>query len=92
MGRKTADAFKVLLISWIWLVTAVDVWCCQFLTPQGELNPLARFIIIHAGLWTLVALKVFGTFLATEMLRHLSLRYAVIIAIGEAALVVILAQ
>jgi len=78
------------LIAWIWLVTSFDIWCCQFLVPEYELNPLARFILVHAGIWTLVALKVFGTFLATEIMRYLTLRYVVIIAIGEAALVVVL--
>lgn len=83
---------KTALIAWIWLVTALDIWCCQFITtPEYELNPLARFIIVHAGVWTLVAFKVFGTFLATEIMRHLKTYYAVIIAIGEAALVAMLA-
>jgi hypothetical protein len=90
MGRTTK--IKVALIAWIWLVTAVDVWCCQFLTPAYELNPLARLIIIHGGLWTLVAAKVFGTFLATEILRNLALFYTVVIALGEAALILVLAS
>ena len=84
------NMIRIGLIAWIWLVTSIDIWCCQFLVPEYEMNPLARFIFVHAGIWTLVALKVFGTFLATEIMRHLSLRYVVIIAIGEAALVAIL--
>lgn len=75
------------LIAWIWLVTSFDIWCCQFLVPEYELNPLARLILVHAGIWTLVALKVFGTFLATEIMRRMKLHYTIIIAIGEAALV-----
>ncbi len=78
------------MIAWIWFVTSVDIWCCQFLEPQFELNPLARWILVSHGVWTLVALKVFGTFLATELLRYLPLIYVVIVALGEATLIYIL--
>lgn len=89
----TTTTIKTLLIAWIWLVTSLDIWCCQFLhSPEGELNPLARLIMVTWGVWTLVALKVFGTFLATEIMRHLALRYSVIIALGEAALIFYLAR
>jgi hypothetical protein len=81
---------KVTLIAWIWLVTSIDIWCCQFLEPRYELNPLARLILVNYGVWTLVAAKVFGTFLATELMRHLQLRFVVLIALGEAILLYIL--
>lgn len=68
-------------------MTSIDVYCCQFITsPECELNPLARSIIVHFGLWAMVAMKVFGTYIATEVLRHLSWPYSVVIALGEAAL------
>lgn len=87
-----SSAVKVALIGWIWAVTAIDIWCCQFLEPRYELNPLARLILVSYGVWTLIALKVFGTFLATEIMRYLPLRYVILIAIGEAALVAVLMQ
>lgn len=71
-------------------MTSVDIWCCQFLEPRYELNPLARFILANYGVWVLVAAKVFGTFLATEIMRHLPLRFVFIIALGEAALLFVL--
>lgn len=77
-------------MAWIWLVTSIDVWCCQFLTPAAELNPLARIIYVNFGIWTMIALKVFGTFLVTEWLRRLPLYYSIIIAIGMGVLLLVL--
>lgn len=73
-------------------MTSVDIWCCQFLEPRYELNPLARLILVSYGVWTLVALKVFGTFLATEIMRHLPLFYVALIAVGEFALLLFLSS
>jgi hypothetical protein len=71
---------KTLLITWVWLVTSIDIWCCQWLTVDSELNPLAKLIMIHAGVFGMVACKVFGTFVATELLRRLPLFYSYIIS------------
>jgi hypothetical protein len=79
------------LIGFIWLATAIDVWCCQFLTPCQELNPLARMIYVNLGLWEMVGFKVFGTWVATEWLRHLPLYYSVIIATLMGVLMLVLA-
>lgn len=92
LTERLTPGLKVSLIAWIWLVTAFDIWCCQFLdNPMHELNPLARWVMMEYGLWTMVAAKVIGTFLATEIMRHLKLFYTVVIAVGEAALLCILA-
>ena len=72
---------KTCLIGFIWLVAAVDIWCCQWLTPDAELNPLARWILAEHGVWSLVAAKVLGTWAATEALRYLHLAYSVGIAL-----------
>lgn len=79
------------LIGFIWLITAIDVWCCQFLTPDMELNPLARIIMVNYGLWTMIGFKVFGTWVATEWLRHLPLYFSVIVAAGMGVLALVLA-
>lgn len=81
---------RVHLIAWIWLVTAFDIWCCQWLTPDTELNPLARIIYVNFGIWTMVACKVVGTFIVTEWLRHLPFYYTVIISFVMVALVLVL--
>lgn len=59
----------------IWLVTAVDIYCCQWLTTDQEQNPLAALILACGGVWSLVSLKVIGTFAATEILRKLHWGY-----------------
>jgi hypothetical protein len=79
------------LIGFIWLATAIDVWCCQFLTPEMELNPLAGYILAHWGVWTLVSLKIVGTWVATEWMRYLPLYIPIIVAITMAALLLFLA-
>lgn len=81
---------KPWLIAWIWLVTAYDIYCCGVLTASGELNPIARYILVHYGMWKLLGLKVFGTYLATEWLRHLPTYFSVIIALAMAGLLWIL--
>jgi hypothetical protein len=81
---------RIHLIGWIWLVTAGDIWCCQFLTADQELNPLARIIMVNFGLWTMIACKVVGTFIVTEWLRHLPLYFSVIISVVMLALVLVL--
>jgi hypothetical protein len=83
--------FRTHLIGFIWLATAIDVWCCQWLTPETELNPLARMIYVNLGLWEMVGFKVFGTWVATEWLRHLPLYYSVIIATLMGVLMLVLA-
>ena len=85
---------RKLIQSWlfvfIWAVVAYDIWCCQYLEPSGELNPLAKLIMLQGGVWLLVSLKVFGTFLAVELLRRVSFWYTVGVAVGEAALLAFL--
>jgi len=78
------------LIAWIWLAAAFDIWCCQFLTPETELNPLARIIYVSFGLWTMMACKVVGTFIATEWLRYLPMYYTVIVSLLMLLLVLVL--
>lgn len=72
-------------LAFIWIVTAYDIWCCQWLTPSGELNPIARLVLIYGGVWTLVSLKVIGTFLVTETLRSLHWGYLCAIVGVQAA-------
>jgi hypothetical protein len=79
------------LIGFIWLATAIDVRCCQFLTPEMELNPLAGYILTHWGVWSLVALKIVGAWVATEWMRYLPLYISIIVAITMAALLLFLA-
>lgn len=71
-------------IGFVWLVTAYDVVCCQYLTAETELNPLAAEIIRRSDIWTFVGLKIVGTFLATEMLRVLHPWYLVGVVAFEA--------
>jgi hypothetical protein len=75
-----SDLVRSLLIGCIWLVTAIDIWCCQWLTPEIELNPLAAWILVTGDVWTLVAAKIIGTFIATELLRWLHIGYSIAIA------------
>jgi drug/metabolite transporter superfamily protein YnfA len=79
-------------MAWIWLVASFDVWCCQFLTADQELNPLARIIMVQGGVWLMVSCKVFGTFLVTEWLRRLPLYFTIILAIIQLGLVLVLAE
>ena len=81
---------RTLLIGFIWFAASIDVWCCQWLTVSGELNPLARWIMAEHGVWALMGLKVFGTFLATEWLRYLPIRYSYAIAVGMFVLLLVL--
>jgi hypothetical protein len=83
--------FRTHLIGFIWLATAIDIWCCQFLTPETELNPLARIIYVNLGLWAMMGFKVFGTWVATEWLRYLPTYFSIIIAFLMAVLLLVLA-
>lgn len=83
-------AIRLLGIAWIWLVASVDIWCCQWLTVDTELNPLARQFIIYFGLWGFAGWKVFGTFLVTECLRHLRLYFTIVIALVQLGTVLFL--
>jgi len=71
---------RIHLIGFIWLATAVDIWCCQFLTVNDELNPVAQFILWKWGVWSLVGAKVVGTWIVTEWLRYLHIAYSVVCA------------
>ena len=73
---------KTISILIIWIVTAIDIYCCQWLTPETELNPVAREILIQYGVWHLVAWKVIGTYIATEWLRALPTYFCLIAAGG----------
>jgi hypothetical protein len=68
------------LLGFIWIAAAIDIWCCQFLTPADELNPLARWLLVQHGVWGLVSAKVVGTWIVTEWLRHLHIGYSVAVA------------
>jgi hypothetical protein len=85
---------RTLLIGFIWFGASIDVWCCQWLDPVAdpgaELNPIARMLMVNYGIWGMVGLKVFGTFLATEWLRHLSIVYSYAMAIGMLTVLLIL--
>jgi len=83
-------ALRTSLIGFIWLATAIDIWCCQYLTAETELNPLARWILLHYDVWTLVAVKVMGTWISTEALRHLRISYTIAIALVMLALLLVL--
>lgn len=74
------NVIRIHLYGFIWLATAIDIWCCQWLTIETELNPLARYIMMQGGVWGLVAAKVVGTWVVTEWLRHLHIAYSVIVA------------
>jgi len=78
------------LLGFIWLATAVDVWCCQFLTVNDELNPLAAFILAQWGVWTLVAVKVVGTWIVTEWLRYLHIGFSILCAVVMAVTLLVL--
>lgn len=67
---------KTLLIAFIWLVTAIDIFCCQWLTPDVEVNPIARWILVNYSVWYLIGAKVIGTFIVSEILRYLPLVYS----------------
>lgn len=88
--KKTA-IFRTHLIGFIWLMTAIDIWCCQWLTPETELNPLARIIYVNYGIWSMIGLKVFGTWVVTEWLRYLPIYFSLFVAIGMAVLGLVLA-
>jgi hypothetical protein len=81
---------KTHLIGFIWLATAIDIWCCQWLTTGNELNPLAQWILAEHGVWTLISCKVFGTWIATEWLRYLHFAYSVGAAMGMLGVLLIL--
>jgi len=81
---------RLYLIGFIWLVAAYDIWCSQWLTPSDELNPIARFIMVNFGIWTMVACKVVGTYIATEWLRYLPTYYSIIVAVLMSVLLLIL--
>jgi hypothetical protein len=81
---------RTLLIGFIWFAASIDVWCCQWLTPPDELNLLARWLMVNYGVWAMVSMKVFGTFLATEWLRYLPIRYSYAIAVGMFVVLLIL--
>jgi hypothetical protein len=71
------DLVKNLLITFIWLVTAVDVFCCQWLTPDVELNPMAKWILVNYSVWHLISLKIVGTHIVTMILKYLPIYYSV---------------
>jgi hypothetical protein len=71
-------------------VTAIDIWCCRWLTVETELNPLARYILSNYDVWTLVSLKVVGTFICTEWLRSLHIYFSIVVSIVMFILILIL--
>lgn len=89
---KVKVGFKSIkvMIAWIWLVTAIDIWCCQWLTVETELNPIARIIYSNFGIWSMVSCKVLGTYIATEWLRHLPFYFSVILSLVMLLLLLVL--
>ncbi len=81
---------RLLLIAFIWFVTAADIFCCQWLTPEAEANPMARWILVNYSVWHPVGLKVIGTFVVTEILRYLPIVYSVGVALFMAWLLGVL--
>lgn len=86
----SATVLRVLSILFIWFVTAIDSFCCQWLTPETELNPLAQWILIHYSVWHLIGAKIVGTAIATECLRSLHVMYSLILAFGMVLLLGVL--
>lgn len=68
---------KIFLILFIWVATAIDTFCCQWLTPETELNPIARWVLVNYSVWYLIGAKIVGTAIVTEMLRYLPMVYTV---------------
>jgi hypothetical protein len=68
----------------IWFVVAVDIyWTIHNadMLIDFELNPLALCIIKSYGVGALCAIKVFNTYIVTEILRRLPQFYTRIIAV-----------
>jgi len=80
--KAIIEAGRTVLLTVVAAVAAYDVYCCQWLTPEYELNPLFRLIMVQWGLWVAVGCKVFGTFLALEILHRVSIWYSVLAACG----------
>ena len=89
---RPSGAFLRIAFAWIWLVTAYDIWCCQWLTLDQELNPQAQIVWIVFGnsVWAVVVWKVIGTFIVTEILRVLHKYFTVGIMSAMSALMLIL--
>lgn len=87
--RPSGVCLRVAL-AWIWLVTAYDIWCCQWLTLDQELNPQARAIMMMGGVWGLVVCKVMGTFIVTELLRVLHKYFTAAIVSATSVLLLVL--
>lgn len=83
-------AIRLLLVTWIWGVASYDLYCCQWLMPMDEMNPLARLILVSGGVWLMVAVKVFTMFMMTEWLRYLPLYFTIIIAVVQGVLLLVL--
>lgn len=81
---KMRDLTITFCIGIIWIVTAIDIWCCQWFADPSfhnmEMNPICKLILQEQGVWTLIALKVVGTWIVTETLRYLKTFYSAIIA------------
>lgn len=80
-GTPTVSLSATVSILFIWFVTAVDCFCCQWLTPETELNPIAQWILIHYSVWYLIGAKIIGTAIATECLRGLHYMYSIALAL-----------
>lgn len=86
------ETLRSYLTGYVWLITAFDIYCCQYLTPDVEMNPLARIIMVNFGVWVMVACKVFGTFLVTELLRRLHIAYTLFVTALMTLLFLILVE
>jgi hypothetical protein len=87
---KPTGLYLLMGLAVIWTVTALDCWCCQWLTPDLELNPMAGWVLVHYGVWTLVAAKIVGTFVVTEAVRRLHYGYLTFIALFQTGLALFL--
>lgn len=89
-ATPTASLLVIVSILYIWVVTAIDCFCCQWLTPETELNPIAQWILIHYSVWYLIGAKIIGTAIATEFLRSLPVMYSLFLAGGMTVLLGVL--
>lgn len=85
---KPYGNYLLLGIGIIWLVTAYDIYCCQWLVD--EQNPQAAWIIEHCGLWPFISIKIIGTAIATEWLRQLHWGYLALVSVSYLALAIYL--
>lgn len=86
-------ALHTCLVAWVWFVACVDIWFTIHNAPvmlEVELNPVAAWLIRWGGIETMVAVKVFGTYIATKWLEHLPVGYSMVIGVLACTLLFVL--